>query len=141
MVNKYILDACALAAFFNDEEGADVVQGILLEADDAKAQIYMNKLNLFEVYYGIRRDDGLQKAEAFYDMVKRLPITVINGISDEVFREAGRIKSSYKMSLADSIALGEASVMDVPIVTSDHHEFDVVEENETIRFKWIRDKK
>jgi len=138
MVNKYILDACALAAFFNDEEGADVVQGILVEADEAKAQIFMNKLNLFEVYYGIRRDDGHQKAEDFYDMAKRLPINVINGISDDVFRAAGRIKSLYKMSLADSIALGEASVMGAPIVTSDHHEFDPLEEKESIIFKWIR---
>ena len=138
MANKYILDACALAAFFNDEEGADVVQHILLEADEAKAQIYMNKLNLFEVYYGIRREEGLQKAEEIYDMTKRLPITVIDGISDDVFREAGRIKSSYKMSLADSIALGEAYVMDASIITSDHHEFDVVAKHEAIRFKWIR---
>jgi len=138
MVNNYILDACALAAFFNDEDGADVVQSLLLEADEAKSQIYMNKLNLFEVYYGIRRELGLQKAEEFYDMAKRLPITVINGISDDVFREAGRIKSSYKMSLADSIALGEASIMDAPIITSDHHEFDAVEKHENIRFKWIR---
>jgi len=138
MGNKYVLDACALAAFFNDEEGADIVQGVLLEADEAKIQLYMNKLNLFEVYYGIRREEGYQKAEKFFDMTSRLPITIINGISDDVFREAGRIKSSYRMSLADSIALGEASVMGATIITSDHHELDIVDEKETISFKWIR---
>jgi len=138
MVSKYVLDACALAAFFNDEEGADIVQDILLEADEAKIQIFMNKLNLFEVYYGIRREDGYQKAEEFYNIASRLPITIINGISDDVFREAGRIKSSYKMSLADSIVLGETSVMGATIITSDHHELDIVDEKESISFKWIR---
>jgi len=138
MVSKYVLDACALAAFFNDEKGADIVQSILLEADESKVQVYMNKLNLFEVYYGIRREESHQKAEEFYDIVNRLPITIINGISDDVFREAGRIKSSYKMSLADSIALGETSIMSAAIITSDNHEFDIIDEQESILFKWIR---
>ena len=138
MAKKYILDACALIAFVKDEEGANIVEDILNEVNIGKAIMYMNKLNLFEVYYGIRRAEGFHQAEVFYSMVSKLPIIIIDGISDDVFREAGRIKSLYKMSLADSIALGEAYVMNASLVTCDHHEFDIVDENENIAFTWIR---
>ena len=138
MTSKYVLDACALIAFVKDEIGADVVESVLSDVEVGKAQLYMNKLNLFEVYYGIRRTEGYELAERFYSTVLRLPIIIIDGISDAVFREAGRIKSSYRMSLADSIALGEASVMGASLITSDHHEFDAVEQGEDIKFTWIR---
>jgi len=138
MVSQYVLDACALAALINDEIGADIVQDVLEEAGIGNVEVYMNKLNLFEVYYGIRRLEGVQQAEAFYNMVLGLPIIIVDGISDDVFREAGRVKTQYKMSLADSIALGETSVRGATIVTSDHHEFDVVEQNEGLKFTWIR---
>ena len=138
MVAKYVLDACALTAFFCDEVGADIVESILDKAETGTVHLYMNKLNLFEVYYGVRRAEGLHRAEHIYSTVLKLPITIIDGISDAVFREAGRIKSQYKMSLADSIALGETSVMGAHILTSDHHEFDIIETSEDIKFLWTR---
>ena len=138
MVNKYVLDACALMAFVCDEKGANIIEDVLSEANDGTSIVYMNKLNFFEVYYNIRRAEGDQKSEDFYNTVMKLPITIISEFSDEVFHEAGRIKSRYKMSLADSIALAEASIMGASILTSDHHEFDIVEKNEKIKFCWIR---
>jgi len=93
---------------------------------------------LFEVYYDIMRSKGLEQAEECYEVALKLPINVIDGISDLVFREAGRIKTNYKMSIADSIALGEASILDAAILTSDHREFDIVERKEKIKFMWIR---
>jgi len=138
MPTKYVLDACALFAFIYKETGFDAVRSILKQAADGDADVFMNKLNLFEVFYGIRRAEGLQTAEGVYSTIMKLPIQIINGISDEVFLEASRIKSSYKMSLADSIALGETSMMDASLITADHHEFDVVEQGENIKFTWIR---
>jgi len=138
MANKYVLDSCALLAYIYDEIGANVVESVLEQADEGDVAIYMNKLNLFEAYYDIMRSRGFNQAESFYDMILMLPINIINGISDAVFREAGRIKLQYKMSLADSIALGETSVLEAAILTCDHHEFDPVENNESIKFTWIR---
>ena len=134
-MDKCVLDACALIAFTYKEEGADIVKALLINAEKGDVEVYMNKVNLFEVYYNARRSEGLEKADAFYTMIQKMPIMVINGISDEVLYEAGRIKSTYKVSLADSIALGEASVLQASIYTSDHHEFDTIESNESI--KWV----
>jgi predicted nucleic acid-binding protein len=59
-------------------------------------------------------------------------------LSDKVFTEAGRFKASYKISLADSIALAETSVSGGKLLTADHHEFDIIEKQEKIKFNWIR---
>ena len=39
---------------------------------------------------------------------------------------------------ADSIALAQTLILDGELLTSDHHEFDVIEEKEDISFCWIR---
>jgi PIN domain nuclease of toxin-antitoxin system len=52
--------------------------------------------------------------------------------------QTGKLKASYKMSLADAVVLAEASICDGTVLTADHHEMDVVEQNEKVNFKWIR---
>jgi len=138
MATKYILDACALTAFLYDETGAEVVQTILEDAKNQKNIVYMNKLNLYEVYYNVKRAEGDSQAENLYNITLKLPINIISDFSDDTFRGAAQLKAKYKMSLADSIALGEAVAQGATIVTADHHELDVVEENESIKFAWIR---
>lgn len=138
MSNVYVLDACALLAILNNEPGADIVESVLREALGGNAVVYMNKTNIFEVYYGIYRVDGQTKADEAYRIIQKQPIDIIDVFTDDVFQESARLKAKYKMSLADSIALGEASVRNASLLTSDHHEFDIVERQESIKFFWIR---
>jgi predicted nucleic acid-binding protein len=81
---------------------------------------------------------GRAKADEALVTIKKLPIVIQSNLSDEVFNEAGRFKASYRISLADSIALAEASVSGGELLTADHHEFDVIEKQEKIKFHWIR---
>ena len=39
---------------------------------------------------------------------------------------------------ADSFALAQALVLDGLLLTADHHEFDVIEDKENIKFVWVR---
>jgi predicted nucleic acid-binding protein len=137
-VRGYILDACGLIALLKGEAGGEIVLAILHQASIGQVKVFMNKLNLLEVYYGAYRLSG--KATADYTLYKitRSPILIIPEIADNVFEEAGRLKATYKISLADSIALAEASVSGCELLTSDHHEFDVIELKENIKFHWIR---
>ena len=137
-MDKFVLDACALLSFIYNEPGCDVVQKALEQADSGSIKLYMNKLNLLEVFYDIRRSKGMDVAENYYSVVLDSSIYLIDGIADDVFREAGRLKTQYRMSLADAVALGQASALGASILTSDHHEFDTVEQNEGIKFTWIR---
>lgn len=138
MNEKYILDACALIAFLYGEDGGQNVKRILHLAQQGNAEVYMNKLNVLEVYYNIYKSEGAIQSEMFYQQLLMLPITVVENISDNVFKEAGRLKANYRMSLADAVAVGEAVVRNAAVVTSDHHEFDIIEGNEDIMFEWIR---
>ena len=138
MNTLYIMDACALIAFLLDEQGAETVTTILKSASEGKTEIRMNSINLLEIYYDLYRNVGKVKADRTLLMIKKLPIMIQSNLSDESFNEAGRLKASYRISLADTIALAETSVTEGELLTADHHEFDVIEKQEKIKFHWIR---
>ena len=137
MGNFYILDACALVALLKNENGADVVAAAYKKADSGEAQIIMNRVNLLEVYYGYYRDDGKEYSEWIMNSISKSKIS-ISEFDEEIFPIAGRLKASYRISLADSIVLAQAMVVEGKLLTSDHHEFDVIEAKEKINFCWIR---
>jgi len=138
MKKVYVIDACALIAFLADEEGAGIVESILKEAEKRKCKLFMNRINLLEVFYGVYREEGKEKAEEVLERILKLPIKIIKTIKSKVLKEAGRLKATYKISLADSIALAETLTKKALILTADHHEFDEIEEKERINFSWIR---
>jgi predicted nucleic acid-binding protein len=125
-------------SYLYDEQGADIVENILKEAEADKIKLYMNKLNLYEVYYNVYRDYDIIKADEILRLIQGYPIDIIESISDDVIRKAAYYKENYRMSLADSIALGETSIRGASIVTSDHHEFDPLDESNELSFTWIR---
>jgi len=137
-MKTYVLDACAMLAVLSDEPGAEVVEEIYEKADAGEIILAMNKINLLEVYYDLIRTYGKNRADEVMDEIKQLPIRIYSELTDEIFIEAGRMKTSYKMSLADSIALAQTIAVDGELVTADHHEFAEVEKQESISFKWIR---
>jgi len=134
----YILDACALLAFLNDEEGADVIDDILNRSSTGDISVSMSIVNLFEVYYGELRDKGIEIAQIVLEMIQHYSVKVVNVITEQVFREAARLKSMYKMSLADCIGLATAIELSGKFVSSDHHELDKVAENEPSVIFWFR---
>ena len=137
-MSRYVLDACALLAMLRNEAGADKISEIINAANNGEATIEMNKVNLLEVYYDLYRSIGKDIAEKILAEIKKRPITIISDFTDELFGEAGRLKASYKISLADSFALAQAIVSSGELLTSDHHEFEMVEQQEKIKFGWIR---
>jgi PIN domain nuclease of toxin-antitoxin system len=138
MIDSYILDACGLIAYFKDEEGWEVIDDLIERAVLGELYLVMSKYNLLEVYYGFYHDDGKDRAEEILQDVYVLPIQIVEDLSDVIFHEAGRLKASYSISLADAVALGLASTSGKPLVTSDHHEFSVIEQDEGISIHWYR---
>ncbi|MDR1440297.1 MAG: PIN domain-containing protein [Clostridiales bacterium] len=137
MNDIYVLDACALVALIKGEDGADVVWDILSRAMSGGAAVLMHELNLLEVYYGFYRERGKDYAEQKVEQAAEF-FTTLQGLTPAVFAEAGRLKATYKISIADAVALAQASVSGGAVLTADHHEMDVVEQKENIAFKWIR---
>jgi predicted nucleic acid-binding protein len=136
---NYLLDACALIALVSAEEGGAVVRDLLERAEYGEDTIFMCRINLLEVYYGILRDFGNAQASEFIGSFRASVIQLVDPLEDDtIFFEAGRLKSVYKISLADAIALAYASIMKCTLVTADHHEMDIIDEKEDILFCWIR---
>jgi len=138
MKKIYILDACALIAAIKGEEGALTVAGLYEEAVMGKAEIIIDKVNLLEVYYGFRREHGEEYANIILGSIIN-SIVIISDISIDALVEAGRVKAEYRrISLADSIAVAEASIRDGYLVTADHHEMETLDKAGVINFIWIR---
>jgi hypothetical protein len=72
--------------------------------------------------------------------MEQMPIKVEDRLTNEVLKEAGRLKSKYKLSLADSIAIAESIVNNGSLVTADHHEIEPVKATENINVTWFREK-
>jgi len=138
MSGVYVFDACSLISILTNEKGADVVKNLLQRAVDGKIKIMMHKVNFLEVYYYIYKRYDESAAKDLLKNIKISPIKLDSEITDDILIRAGRLKSLYKMSLADSIGLAETLINEGYFVTADHHELDIVEKKEHIKITWIR---
>lgn len=133
-----VIDACALIAFLNNESGAETVQMEFQKAVAGETEIIMHVINLYEVYYDCWKVTGKEKAQELLTEITKLPINIERRISNLLLSEAGYFKVNEKVSLADSIALGLAKMKNAFVISSDHHEFDVIERKNLMKFCWIR---
>jgi len=138
MKKVYCLDACAFIAYLDDEVGADVVTDLIQKADDDKIVLLMHKLNFLEVFYHTNRKHGKNKATLIFNAINTYPIELVSDLSDDIFLEAGRLKSKYKLSLADSIGLAYSTKSKACFVTSDKHEIKIIAQNEKLKVLWVR---
>ena len=140
-MSNYLLDACALLAFLNDEEGAETVSGLLDQARKMEITLNINAANLIEVYYDCIRIAGNENADAtIIEIYNHFPISIIQALTPDIVRKAAHLKARGKMSFADTILVATAHCVGATIVTCDHVELGPVELEKQIPFLWIRPK-
>ena len=133
-MSKCVLDVCSLIAFLNDEKGADIVEFVLNNEIS-----FIHPVNLYEVFYDYKkRNNDSKMHKLFYNKIIELPFKIDYNMNYSLLNEASYFKVNYNISLADSFALALSKVHNASLVTSDHHEFDDIDEKEDIVFKWIR---
>jgi len=137
MQGFFVLDACALLALVKKEEGSNIVANAVIKATSGDICLCMNRINLLEVYYGFYRDNGKDYALNILEKAEASVIKIVE-FDREILLEAGRLKATYKLSLADCIAVAQAIVLKGSLLTADHHELDALDGKENIRFTWIR---
>jgi len=138
-MQNHLLDACAMLAFLNNEEGADIVSGLLDSARRGEITLSMSAANLIEVYYDRIRVHGHELADAIIrGIYEDSPISVIEELTTAIVRETAYFKAAGKMSFADSILAATARCTGATIVTCDHVELEPVERQGEIPFLWIR---
>jgi PIN domain nuclease of toxin-antitoxin system len=138
-MNKiYVLDACALIALLSKEDGYKKVETIIKQSQNKTVQIIMHTVNVLEVYYHICKLYNEATAQKILNKIKDSPVQLRAEVTNDIIVKAGKLKKLYKLSLADAIGLAETIISNGTFVTADHHELDVIEKNESIKFTWIR---
>lgn len=131
----YMLDACALIAYFRGEEGGERLVSLV---EDEAHGLAIHAVNFGEVYYDFLRAGGEEKARELWVRALLLPMEIRRDLDDEFVQRVGAWKVRYSISYADAFALALAEREGVPLITTDHHEFDIIEADGTVDFFWLR---
>ena len=118
MTETFVLDACALLRFIQDESGADVVEGYLREAEGGRVRLLLHIIHLGEVVYRVAKTHGAEQAERVRTEIGWLPVSVV-GFQEPLFWKAVELKGSDRMSYADSFAAALAIDCGEALPTSD----------------------
>lgn len=133
----FVLDACALIAYLNDEPGGEKVENLLDQAHQGRVRLYVASVNVYEVFYDCLKRD-VATARLLLDDIYSLPVTIVETLDQPLMDASGRFKITYRVSLADSIALGLAQIMSARLVSTDHHELDQIDRDGKMQFYWLR---
>jgi len=133
-MNKFVLDACAVLALLKEEQGMDIVKKVI----ESDAEVFLHAVTFLEIYYNITKEFGTDDANLFFESITQTKIKIIYEITRDTIKNAGYFKSKYKISLGDSFVLATARLYNAKIISSDHHELDLIEKLENIDFLWIR---
>ena len=131
----HCLDACAVIAYLRNETGAEVLKEMI---EAPTTFLAMHVCNLGEVYYDFFRSDGLPAAGTAWTNTLALPLTLRRDADDIFIQRVGIIKVEERISFADAFALALSERLNIPLITTDHHEFDTVEQKGHFRFQWLR---
>lgn len=134
-VTNYVIDACALIAYLRGEEGGDKLRALLKEPGK---KFFLHSVNLGEVYYDSLRFSNKEYADKLLEDVKKLPIHIVWNLDAEFIKLLGKYKTSFKTSYADTFVLSLAEREEATVITTDYHEFSVVESSCNLTFLWLR---
>lgn len=129
----YVLDSYALFAYFEDEEGADIIAD-LIKRTAKDVSLFLSLINFGEVAYITEREKGTQQVVKLLEDVRRLPIT-LSRIDEERVLAAAHLKAHHPVSYADAFAIALAQELGAAVVTGDP-EFKKVES--VVPVLWLR---
>jgi len=132
----YVFDACAVIALLDAEPGGEIVEA-LLEKDSHRCLLHV--LNACEVFYHLYRRVGSKRAARLQAVLGNYGFELDDSLPGPLWRQAGQLKAIWRrVSLADCFALALAVRKKATLVTTDHHELDVIAQSGLCPFRFIR---
>jgi len=113
-----ILDTYALIAFFEDEQGADFVRELLLEAESGGLKLAMSVVNLGEVWYCVARSVSVKQADAIIQEIQGMSIEIVDA-NWELTYQAAVYKSKGGLSYADCYTAALGKLREAEVITGD----------------------
>lgn len=117
----FILDSFAILAYFHAEAGGERVLELLKDTQEGHAELAMSLINVGEIVYITRRNQGRKNAEAILKDLYALPITFHEASEEQI------------LSYADSFAVQLAQELRGTLVTGDR-EFESIKD---LKILWL----
>lgn len=117
-MKHYLLDTSALLTLRDDEQGAEQVAKILMQAEEGKVIAFGCFMTLMEVLYRVWKDENKVEGKLAYVQCKSLPIVWVHE-STELLEQASEIKANYRLSLADAWIAASAILHNACLVHKD----------------------
>jgi len=134
MTAGYLFDSHALLAFFQKEEGAEIVANILRESAKKQRAQLICVINLGEIIYMTKRRFGDLKKVEILGRIYQLGLKILPAPEPLVYK-AAELKAEYPISYADCFALACALENSAILVTGDPEFKKVVH---LVSIQWIR---
>jgi PIN domain nuclease of toxin-antitoxin system len=115
---RYVLDAFALMALFQEEPGAARVQSLIAEAESGEAELFMTVVNIGEVVYGLDIRRGTESAVLAIGAIDDSPIVAV-AVDQSLAIKAAEVKASTGMGYLDSFVVALAGKLEATVVTGD----------------------
>ena len=127
-----VFDSYAILGFLFKEDCFDVVEDFLRQAQSHKIKIFLNEINLGEIYYRSCRKSNVTMAKEAISKILDLPLNII-AVDRKFILKAAYFKAVYAISYADAFCLQTAVEQRASVVTGDP-EFKKVKEVDIV---WI----
>ena len=125
MAQNYVLDTSAWFALLEDEDGADVVEGLLREAAAGEVEVFTSFMTFMEVEYITIQERGDDVAGERLRLIGKAPSVRIES-SAHLARAAAQLKATHRISVADAWIAALAQNRAATLVHKDP-EYDEVE--------------
>lgn len=112
-----------MIAYLRGEPGSHVVDAALRSVT---GRCYAHAVNMMEVYYDFVRVGSPFDADSAVHDLAAAGIHIRMDMDEALWKDAGMIKVANRVSLADSLCLSLSRRLALPVLTSDHHEFDMI---------------
>ncbi|MGH9608864.1 MAG: PIN domain-containing protein [Bryobacteraceae bacterium] len=130
-----VLDAWAITAWLKDERPAEKVEALLQAAERRERKLFMNIVNVGEVFYVSVKTRGRAYGERVLQNLLARVATV--SADDDLVMQAARLKAQHRISYADAFAAATAIAHVLPLVTGDPELRIMAGKEKALKLEWI----
>jgi predicted nucleic acid-binding protein len=131
---NYILDAWALVAWLEEENGHRRVDDLFNKAQRQEVKLAISIVNFGEVFYRTAKQYGIEEAIRTEKRLRALPINIIAPVEEKLVMRAAYLKAQYPISYADAFAAALTEQEKAILLTGDA-DFKRVEK--IIKVEWL----
>ncbi|MFA4647025.1 type II toxin-antitoxin system VapC family toxin [Pyrococcus kukulkanii] len=132
-MERVVLDSYAILTYLLNEKDAKRVEELLNKARNGEVKVYMNIVNLGEIYYIIARRKDVDVADFIIANLLKSPI-LFTPADEHLSPIAGRIKAFHKLSHANAFTTATAIDLDATLLTGDE-EFKNIKDK--VKIEWL----